>query len=100
MVHISGNPRIESIPERLKEALSKLELPSPFTRLEVTLDVDAAGQNALWVWLFLPETADSKEYLPAARDMRQQIRDIAREVTPDHWAYVELTTESPASLQE
>ncbi|WP_280545689.1 MULTISPECIES: hypothetical protein [unclassified Halomonas] len=77
--------------EALQDQLERLERPDWVQGIELTEELDADGDMALWAWIVLePEFPPQEELQPALTELRHRIRKLLSKEVPGLWAYVRV----------
>jgi hypothetical protein len=87
MAQVMNMPSLDAMRDRLE----RLERPHWVRGIELTEELDADGELALWAWIVLePEFPPQEEVQPALAELRHRIRQFLSREVPGLWAYVRV----------
>lgn len=94
----------EQIPslQAIRDSLCALDRPDWIESVQVTENIDASGEWAVWIWLYLaadrlPAQATVQ---PALNDLRGRIRRTLSEQAPGLWAYIRVQDSDEAGSRQ
>lgn len=87
MVHAVQAPSLAE----LQRAVDRVDLPEWVRGVEVTEDLDADSELAVWLWIVVGKGMPPQEQAqPVLAELRKRMRRLLAEEAPGLWAYIRI----------
>lgn len=83
--------RVGISPEALEAALAQISAPEFVEKLRVSWGQDATGDEAVWVWMRVPEGVTAQpEAMAEIKSYKKEMQTKVWELAPGVWPYFRL----------